>query len=528
MLKHLKFLGAWLTAICFVATVNAENTIPWATDLSAAFSKASQENKLVLIHFWSPSCGPCLNLERNVFNQSFVGQQLSQKYVPVRIDGTRERKIAERYKVRSWPTDVIVTPAGYVVASSGCSQNAQQYVSKLEDIASKQGASRQGIMPRGPGMAPQTREQLASNHAVAPASATWPNQDYVYGNSQPASAGQSYLPPQANAVNRPVFQQPNGYASQNGPYRPGSTGRPESTGPIPGGQAAAFGDSMQPSMQSQPGYATNGLAQQNNNPYVNNVPGTPLPGANAGLTSANPYARPQGQNQVASNQLQQQAVSNPYAASNDFATASGLVPQGGNFGSPTNPRQALPPGQQSTFSANPWQQSQAPAGQIPSYNSGLPPQQQSPMNMANNQQRSSAGVPARTQAQAGPSGRPPLALDGYCAVTLVEKVSWKKGDVRWGGIHRGRTYLFGSEAEQKAFLANPERYTPALSGIDPVAFFDRGQSVDGIRQYGVYYRDHFYLFSSEQSLQTFWGNPQDYASRVRQAMLQSAGGQGRR
>ncbi|HEX3872459.1 MAG TPA: thioredoxin family protein, partial [Pirellulales bacterium] len=48
-----------------------------------------------------------------------------------------------------------------------------------------------------------------------------------------------------------------------------------------------------------------------------------------------------------------------------------------------------------------------------------------------------------------PPDCPRLGLDGFCPVTLMEKRAWTPGDARWGAIHRNRTYLFCSEAEQK-------------------------------------------------------------------------------
>src|SRR5262249_18608426 len=55
-----------------------------------------------------------------------------------------------------------------------------------------------------------------------------------------------------------------------------------------------------------------------------------------------------------------------------------------------------------------------------------------------------------------PPGSPPLGLDGFCAVSLVERKKWVAGDPLWGAIHRGRTYLFSGEGERQRFMANPD------------------------------------------------------------------------
>lgn len=111
----------------------------------------------------------------------------------------------------------------------------------------------------------------------------------------------------------------------------------------------------------------------------------------------------------------------------------------------------------------------------------------------------------------------PLGLEGYCPVTLAEKGSWVEGRAQWGARHRGRTYLFAGEPQQRAFLADPDRYAPALSGDDPVMAFDSGKSVPGQRRYGVTYQSRIYLFSTPETRTAFSSDPQRYTGRVAMA-----------
>jgi YHS domain-containing protein len=106
----------------------------------------------------------------------------------------------------------------------------------------------------------------------------------------------------------------------------------------------------------------------------------------------------------------------------------------------------------------------------------------------------------------------PVGLEGYCPVTLTEKGTWVEGRAQWGVRHRGRTYLFAGAEQQKAFLADPDRYAPALSGDDPVLAFDTGKSTPGQRRYGVTYQSRMYLFSSTETRDAFAANPQRYTT----------------
>jgi YHS domain-containing protein len=122
------------------------------------------------------------------------------------------------------------------------------------------------------------------------------------------------------------------------------------------------------------------------------------------------------------------------------------------------------------------------------------------------------------------SQAPPVAMEGYCPVTLLEQRKWKRSDPKFGAIHRGRTYLFASEAEQQKFLANPDAFSPILSGFDPVVFAQRGEMVEGKRSYGLTYNKQIFLFADEASLQAFSKTPQAFAETARQAMIQAETG----
>jgi YHS domain-containing protein len=140
-------------------------------------------------------------------------------------------------------------------------------------------------------------------------------------------------------------------------------------------------------------------------------------------------------------------------------------------------------------------------------------------------QPTTPSIPETTTAQVQlPPGSPPLGFDGYCPVTMKREWRWQKGDVNWGAVHRGKTYLFSSQEARDEFLkpGNGDLYAPVLGGIDPVLAIDNGNSVPGSRQFSVEYGGNFYLFSSEQTLSQFWGSADRYATGVRQAMAAPA------
>jgi YHS domain-containing protein len=126
-----------------------------------------------------------------------------------------------------------------------------------------------------------------------------------------------------------------------------------------------------------------------------------------------------------------------------------------------------------------------------------------------------------------PLVNPPLALDGYCPVSLAEKHKWVPGDKRWGAYHQGRTYLFAGPEEQAKFLANAnyDRYAPVASGLDIVVAAEEHRDVAGKREHGVFYKDRVVLFASEASVQKFYSNPNYYIRLAMGAPMAAAPGQ---
>ena len=121
-----------------------------------------------------------------------------------------------------------------------------------------------------------------------------------------------------------------------------------------------------------------------------------------------------------------------------------------------------------------------------------------------------------------PPGVPPIGLDGYCPVKLIETQRWVRGDPRWGAIHRSRTYLFTGPEEQRRFLADHDAYAPVMSGNDIVVKVEHNEQVAGHREHGVFCDGKVYLFASEDSLQKFNRAPARYIAEVQQVLRLSS------
>jgi len=158
-----RFLLATAMVLFGGADLVAQQTMQWQPNLETAQRLAEQTNRLVLVHFTADWCPPCKMMEREVLNQPATAQALNGDYVGVLINADDHVETAKRYRVKSLPTDVIITPQGEEVDRFIGSMSATQYLSRLGRIA-------KSVRQRSLARAPQLAAAGAPRYApVAPA-----------------------------------------------------------------------------------------------------------------------------------------------------------------------------------------------------------------------------------------------------------------------------------------------------------------------------------------------------------------------
>ncbi len=396
-----------------------------------------------------------------MFPNPEVYRAMSMSYIPVKINGERARDIAMQYQVDRWPTDVITDPQGRTLYKTVSPQDPNRYAQLLNAVS----ADYRSVGPPEP---------VAAN-APPQGSPGTGNPYAVYdGRMDARSQFAAYAPPpaQAAALGSAVAGTYGAPAADRQSYG--------STAPMP--PQNSVGDSRW--QQYGPSYA---------NQYAANGPSS---------LGARPSPAPREQ-------------LDPYATPYVAAPATGTAPQAGSY----DPRSSWssPGGTYAGSAYGPAAPSMPPVqGGYPSN----PPVWQENRFASDRAAADSPRVAAVPQPPASSgAGGVPLTMDGFCPVTLAEQERWVKGDPRWGAVHRGRTYLFLSQQHQQRFLADPDRYSPVLSGYDPTRYVNRGELVPGQRRHGMWFRGKIYLFADEESLERFSAAPEGYSQRAHEIMM---------
>lgn len=446
-----------------------QDQVPWAADFKQACEFAARHQRLVLLHFYADDCEPCVRVEQNVFSRPEVAQAIARNYVPVKVHAGRSPDLAARYQVTRWPTDVAVTPAGLEVHRSTSPQVPELYIELVDLMALKAGVgtSRQwAANMQQVGQATLDQAAASTQNVAQGVQQQWGQTAQQFQDAAGQARGSALqMSQQAQDAARQYGQQAQGVAQQ---FQQQANQQVQATAQQTQQQIQSAGQQVQNSAQ-QYGDAARSTVNQFQTSLSSNDLRAPFP---AGPPADNRPPPPAP------------ATQNPWL----------------------NGPQLAPPHAPPNYAAAPYaappQQPGSPAGvQFAAQQPAAP-------------QQSAQFVPA--------SQAPPLALEGYCAVTLLESMKWRKADPQFGAVHRGRTFLFANADQQRKFLANPDGYAPVLSGCDPVRFAGTGEMVEGKRAYGLLTEDkRIFLFADEASLNLFTQSPQRYAQNAYQAMLRS-------
>jgi protein disulfide-isomerase len=122
----------------------------WMTDMDNAMKLSAKTGKPILADFsGSDWCGWCIKLDREVFSKKVFLDYAKKNLILVMLDFPRRKsqsskltsqnkKLMTKYKVRGFPTVLLLDSKGKVIATTGYRRGgAKKYVEHLEKLLEK-------------------------------------------------------------------------------------------------------------------------------------------------------------------------------------------------------------------------------------------------------------------------------------------------------------------------------------------------------------------------------------------------------
>jgi YHS domain-containing protein len=489
--------AAMIVALVLLGAATAQAGIPWHGTLEQAKAASQISRRPVLAVFGASWSEASVALHERTLTNAEVVAIVTACFEPVKIDVDVDPVITKKMGVTYLPSACVIGPEDRVLASFDCADTPASFVAAVGKAAQESAVALSGQGPAGP--APV----VAS--ATLPPAAAFGNAPARYPSSQPEPEAVAQLDrPADTEAFRPLSSFSQAVeATSPPPAAEAPASRPWTTAPADAAVAPPARDTWLPEKASAGVVAESPRAPWSPSSTATS-PSPPRPTVEP--SPATPPAPPA----AAASWLA------PPAASTDLPATASATP------SPQTAPQATPPGAVTygitapppAAAKTPTVEETKPAAPNPFVAAFQKPFRFFTPAPQVEKAKPSDPPPVPAAGATDSHGTMPLGLEGYCPVTLAEKGQWVEGRAQWGARHRGRTYLFAGEPQQRAFLADPDRYAPALSGDDAVVAFDSGKSVPGQRRYGVTYQSRMYLFSSPETRTTFSANPERYVARV--------------
>lgn len=110
----LKAIAVFLVSVVIISIgtpITYAGEINWENSLRRGMITARDENKPVMVDFYTEWCGWCKKLDQDTYSNPKV-QELAGKFVCVKVDGDKDRASVSKYKINGYPTIVFLDSTG--------------------------------------------------------------------------------------------------------------------------------------------------------------------------------------------------------------------------------------------------------------------------------------------------------------------------------------------------------------------------------------------------------------------------------
>lgn len=123
---------AWTLVFTSAAISAADKEIAWRADYDIARKESSESGRPMFLEFHTEDCFHCRRLEAGPMRDPGVVAFLNQRYVALRVDATKSPKLTEALRIQAFPTMIIASHDGKIIAFLEGYQDAKPLLDHLQ------------------------------------------------------------------------------------------------------------------------------------------------------------------------------------------------------------------------------------------------------------------------------------------------------------------------------------------------------------------------------------------------------------
>jgi len=116
----------------------AEDKVAWRSDYQAARKESQEKNKPLVIDFYTDACPWCVRMDTTTFVEPQIVAVLNEKFIPLKIHGGNEKKLAEALQIASFPTTVFASSDGKILGTEVGYREPARFSELLQRLGASQ------------------------------------------------------------------------------------------------------------------------------------------------------------------------------------------------------------------------------------------------------------------------------------------------------------------------------------------------------------------------------------------------------
>jgi thioredoxin-related protein len=164
---------AALVAVLLAGAPAFADGIAWNQDYAKASKEAAETKRPMLLDFGTEGCVYCRKLDATTFRDPNVIRLIGERFIAVNIDGEREPRLTQAMHIDSYPTLVIASPDGKVLAMQAGYVDAATFTRFVQGALQKMPAAEP---PTPKPVAPERKPKLSAEALLIQA-----QRDYIDG-----------------------------------------------------------------------------------------------------------------------------------------------------------------------------------------------------------------------------------------------------------------------------------------------------------------------------------------------------------